>query len=320
MKALLVYNPAAGRFPVKPFVYNAARLLRDFGWQVQVAATRSGEHAVELGKNAAGAKLDAVFVAGGDGTIGQVASGVAGSGTALGILPSGTQNVMAGELGLPVFGWNRWWALAENIRTLAEAPVRSVDVGLCNDKPFLLWSGLGLDALAVNNLEPRPRLEKYLSVPQYAAVTIWTAAFWHGMDLSVQADGHRIQGHYLLAIVTNIRTYMGGLAQLSPQARLDDGQMDLWLFSGSNLGDALRHAFDMMAGRHHTAEGTLCIPFHELEMEADTATSLELDGEPRGKVHRVRCSVLSRSLRLMMPTPALSLLNDGRPDTKLVTA
>ncbi len=307
----MIYNPAAGRIPVGPFVYRAAKILRRAGWQVRILPTRDGEHTVELAKQAAG-RVDAVFAIGGDGTVGQVASGLAGSSTALGVLPAGTQNVMAGELGLRSFGWNRWWALDENIRQLVDAPIHNVDVGWCNGKPFLLWAGLGLDALTIHKVEPRLRFEKYLAMPQYAALTIWNAAFWHGMDLKVHADGHLVNGHYLLALVTNIRTYLGGLAQISPEACLDDGQMDLWLFSGDNLGDAFRHAFGMMAGRHLTARDALRVPFHTLRLESTDSFFLQMDGEPYGQAQTAEFSILRRSLKLIIPRKSLSLLVPGQ--------
>lgn len=311
MLAVLIYNPAAGRIPVRPFVYRAARILRRAGWQVRITPTRSGDHAVELAKQVAG-EADTVFAIGGDGTIGQVAAGLAGSSTALGILPAGTQNVMAGELGLRSFGWNRLWALDENIRQLMNAPVYNVDVGLCNGQSFLLWAGLGLDALTVHKVGPRMRFEKYLAMPQYAALTIWNATFWHGMDLQIHADGRLINGHYLLALVTNIRTYLGGLAQISPQACLDDGQMDLWLFSGENLGDAMRHAFGMIAGLHLTAGDALRVPFHKLELEASTPFFLQMDGEACGQTQRAEFAVVPRALKLLVPHKSLSLLTHAQ--------
>ena len=316
MQALLVYNPAAGRIPVGPFVYRTARILRRAGWQARIVPTRSAEHAATLARDAAG-QVDVVFAVGGDGTVGKVAAGLAGSSTALGVLPAGTQNVMAGELGLRPFGWSRWWALDENIRQLIHAPACNVDVGLCNGKPFLLWAGLGLDALTVHKVAPRLRFEKYLAMPQYAALTIWNASFWHGMDLRVHVDDRLVSGHYLLALVTNIRTYLGGLAQISPDACMDDGKMDLWLFSGDNLGDAVRHAFGMMAGWHLKARDALRIPFHTLKLESSGAQFfLQMDGEPHGQTQSAEFSVLPRSLKMLIPERSLSLLTEaGRPGT-----
>lgn len=307
MQALLVYNPAAGPVPVGPFVYRAADILRNAGWQMRILPTRSGEHAVELAKQAAG-QVDVVFAIGGDGTIGQIASGLAGSSTALGILPAGTHNVMATELGMRPFGWNRWWALDENLRQLLNAPVYNVDVGLCNGNPFLMWAGLGFDAMILQQLETRLRVDKYLSVPQSAALGLWNATFWHGVDLQVDVDGQHLEGHYVLAVVTNIRTYLGGLAQISPTARLDDGLMDLWLFSGDNLADTFRHIFGMLAGLHQMAPDVVCVPFRTLRLESAAPVSLQIDGEPQGLTQSVECSILPSSLKLMIPRRSLSLV------------
>jgi diacylglycerol kinase (ATP) len=316
MRAVLLYNPAAGRIPVRLFVHRAVDELTRLGWAVKVAESQSGRHTTEVAQQAAEEEYDALFAAGGDGTVGQAAAGLAGSGTALGILPAGTSNVMAVELGLPVFGWSRWWALEESVRSLVAAPVFSLDVGLCNAQPFLLWAGMGLDALTIQNIEPRVRLEKYLSVPQYAAQTIWNATFWHGMDLCFWVNDEKVEGHFLVAVVNNVRTYLGGMATLSPDAHLDDGQMDLWLFSGDNVVDAVRHAFGMMAGRHLTALDTRRISFRTLRVESSQPFSVQMDGEPRPAVLAAEFSVFSRSLRMMIPPQSLSLLKHAALDRR----
>ncbi len=306
-QAYLIYNPAAGRLPVGPFVYQAAEILRKAGWQMRIFPTRSGEHATELAQEAAG-RVDTVFAIGGDGTIGQIASGLAGSTTALGILPAGTHNVLAAELGLRPFGWNRWWALEENLRQLIDAPIYQVDVGLCNGRPFLLWSGLGLDAMIVQQVVPRVRFDKYWTVPQSAALTLWHATFWHGIDLKAYADGKLLEGHYMLVVVTNIRTYLGGFVQISPEARLDDGQMDLWLFSGNSLGDAVRHTLGMFSGTHNLAPDAVRVPFRTLRLESASPVSLQVDGEPLGLVENLEFSILPRALKMIIPQRSISLL------------
>jgi diacylglycerol kinase (ATP) len=305
----LVYNPVAGRVPIRLFIQLADKALSKEGWSVEVIETRSGQHAAHLGKVAADEKYEAVFAAGGDGTIGQIASGLVGSQTALGVLPAGTSNVWAREMGLSIFSWTHWWALQENARLLAQAPIRAIDVGLCNGQPFLMWAGLGLDAMAIHQLEPRLRIEKYFNVPQFAAATIWSASTWHGLNLRLWVEDKKVVGHYLLALVNNIRHYMGGLANLSPQAYLDDGLLDLWLFSGDSLADAFRHAFDLWAGRHLTSDQARRIPFRHLHIEADAPFSIQMDGEPMLTSHQADITVLPRALRILMPTQALELLS-----------
>lgn len=306
--ALIVYNPAAGRFSVRPFIYYAVEALESAGWQVEAVPTQSGVHTVELAQQAAREKKDAVFAVGGDGTIGNVVNGLIGSETALGVLPAGTANVWSIELGLSPFAWHRPWVLQKNASLLANAPSHFIDVGICNEFSFVMWAGIGLDALAINSIEPRIRLEKFFAMSDYAARTIWQAAQWSGIHLRLWADGEEVEGRFILAVATNIRHYMGGLSKLSPDAYLDDGLLDMWLFSGSNLGDALRHAYDLWRGNHFTSNAVRRITFQTLHIEAESPYWIQTDGEPRGSTQRTEIKVQSRRLRMLMPPRAMNLL------------
>ncbi|GAB4504387.1 MAG: diacylglycerol kinase family lipid kinase [Anaerolineales bacterium] len=305
---MVIYNPAAGRFPVKPFVGTIERELARADWQVDMVATRSGEHAVQLGRQAAGQGYDAAFAVGGDGTVGQVASGLLGSETALGVLPAGTSNVWARELGLWPFTWLHADRLRQNARLLARAPIHRVDMGQCNEFPFMMWAGLGLDAMAIHAIEPRARLEKFFSVPEYAASVIWKVSQWRGIRLRLWVDGKEVEGHYLLAVANNIRRYMGGHANLSPDAFLNDGLLDLWLFSGDSLADAFRHAYELWRGLHIASGDAMRIPFQTLRVQADAPFFIHMDGEPRQAATQAIITVHKQALKVLMPPKALTLL------------
>ncbi len=307
--ATIIYNPAAGRFPVAPAIPAVEEILQAAGWKVDAAATRSGQHATELAASAAAKGTDVVFAVGGDGTIGQVAGGLVDTDTALGILPAGTANVWGKELGMQPYSWVARHALKTNIKLLAESPVYAVDVGLCNRQPFLMWAGLGLDALSVQKVEPRFRLEKFFTVPEYAASILMTAVRWSGLALRIWADGEEIEGHYILAVINNIRHYMGGLTNLSPDAMLDDGFFDLWLFSGKTPADALRPVFEMWGGRHIDSAHTRRIPFRRLRLEADVEFAVQTDGEPRFDTKIAEIVVRQGALRVLMPPKALDALS-----------
>ncbi len=309
--AVIVYNPAAGRFSVKPFLKSAVKELESNGWNVDTAETQSGAHTIELAKQAAAEKKDAVFAVGGDGTIGNVVNGLIGSDTALAVLPAGTANVWSIELGLRPFTWTDPWVLRKNASILANAPCCAVDVGLCNQFYFMMWAGIGLDAMTIQSIEPRVRLEKFLAMPEYTAKTILNAAQWSGIRLRLWADEHEVEGHFILAVATNIRHYMGGLSVISPEAYVNDGLLDLWLFSGSNLGDALRHAYDLWRGNHITSGAAHRITFHNLRVEADSPYWVQTDGEPRGSTQKTEITVQARALKMLMPPRGMELLKNG---------
>ena len=310
--ALIVYNPAAGKFSVKPFIKSVVKELESAGWRADAVATQSGAHTIELAKQASAEKKEAVFAVGGDGTIGNVVNGLIGTETALGVLPAGTANVWSIELGLPHFTWARPWILRKNASILANAPIRAVDVGICNQYSFMMWAGIGLDAMTIQSLEPRIRLEKFFAMPEYTAKTIWQAAQWSGMKLKFWVDEHEVEGQFILAVATNIRHYMGGYSNLSPDAYIDDGLLDIWLFSGKNLGDALRHAYDLWRGNHITSDAARRITFSSLRVETDSPFWLQTDGEPRGSSKVAEIKVQKRALKMLMPPRGKELLKENK--------
>jgi diacylglycerol kinase family enzyme len=302
LDADMIYNPNAGRFPSGILAERAANVLRSYGWSIRLMRTENGGHVTQLARKAAEEGKEALFVVGGDGTINLALRGLAGSATALGVLPGGTANVLAQELGLPGLTWTRWMALEESARRLAEARIREVDIGICGDIPFLMWAGVGLDAFAIHHIEPRPRGEKLFANVAYAASTAWHASFWHGINLKVIADNLHISGHYLLALMSNIHLYAGGLANISPFARLDDGRIDLWLFEGDTLGDTIQRAWDIYAGRHVDSEKVHCTSFNHLILESDTTLYVQVDAEPMPcTTHFIEVKVISKGLRLLVP-------------------
>ncbi len=310
-QALLLYNPAAGRMPIRMFIGGIIRPLRSAGWKIEVVETISGRDATRMAHQAADEKYDGVFAIGGDGTVGQVASGLINSDTALAVLPGGTMNVWANELGMYTFDWLHPGALRRNARLLARAPVHRVDVGMCNGRPFLLWAGCGFDAQVISKLEPRPRFEKYIAVPRYVAASVWNATTWHGMDLHVWSGDQSVDGHFLLAVATNIRKYAGGMAVLSPNAYIDDGEMDLWLMSGNSIADAFRHFFDLLGGRHLASEDVRKVPFSRVRIESETVFPVEMDGEPVISTNSVDITVEKQALSVLLPPTAYQLLKSG---------
>lgn len=303
-RAYLIYNPAAGRYPSWLLTERSAEVLKARGWEVCVKVTKSAAHVTQLAQQAVAEQMDALFIVGGDGSINQALSPLAGTETALGILPAGTANVWAQEIGLPGLTWTRLMALEESARRLADAQVWEMDIGLCNGRPFLLWSGVGLDGFIVHRIEPRRRWEKNFAVVQYLTSAVWNATQWQGMNLKVLRNGNQVSGHFLMAVVTNIHLYAGGLAELSPNATLDDGMMDLWLFQGHSMADTVQRAWDLWAGRHLQSDQAQRIPFREIVLESDSPLYVQLDGEPAEGKPRVEITVRSRALRVLVPRDA----------------
>jgi diacylglycerol kinase (ATP) len=302
MRGRLLYNPMAGKFPSQLLVERAARILETNGWQVKILRTKGGDHLTRMAKRAASAGVDALFVAGGDGSLHQAAAGLLNSDTALCVLPAGTGNVFAQELGLPSLSWTNWMALETTVKKILNGTIHTMDVGLCQGIPFLLWSGAGFDAFVVHHIEPRSRLEKHFAAPQYLANVAWYARNWSGMNLEIWADGEKVTGTYILALVTNVHLYAGGLAEISPGARIDDGLMDLWLFVGDSMIEILQHMYDLASGKHLDSEKTRRIPCQDIRIKSESEIYLQLDGEPVSPSRDVHISIKPLSLKVMVPS------------------
>lgn len=302
MRAQMIFNPMAGKFPSEYLLERAGRILTTNGWEVDIIQAKSHNHITRLAKRAAVMGIDIVFMAGGDGSLHRAAAGLMGSETALSVLPSGTANVWAQELGLPPLSWTNLTALETSVKKLLNGTIRTMDVGICQGTPFLLWSGAGFDAFVVHHLEPRSRWQKQFASTHYAANMAWLARSWTGMDLNIWVDGEKVDGKYIVVLVTNIHLYAGGIAKLSPKARIDDGKIDLWLFSGDTMLETIQHIFDLAAGRHINSEKTSYYSCEEIKIKSKTDLFLQLDGEPIPPSKTVNISIKPQSLRVLIPS------------------
>jgi diacylglycerol kinase (ATP) len=302
--AYLIFNPYAGRFPSRILTERAASVLSEQNWKVQLKQTNGGPEITEIAIDAVKSNQDAVFVAGGDGSVNLAVAGLLGSDTALGVLPAGTTNVWAQELGLPGLGYTRWMALEESARRFIKGYVNKVDVGFCNGRPFLMWCGIGLDGFIVHRIEPRSNWEKHFSIVSYGARAVRYANLWNGEELGAVVNGKHISGRYLLAVISNIHLYAGGMAKISPEARLDDGVMDLWLFEGKTILDTIQHAWNLFSGRHLNSDQAKCIQFRALRLFSKQIMEIQLDGEPMAGTKEVIIEIHPKALNILVPSEA----------------
>lgn len=292
----------AGRFPAAPFLERATHALEKFEWQTEVIAGESDLALVQNARDAVQAGCDAVFVVGGDGSVGQVASALAGSDTALGVLPAGTANVWAKELGLPALDYIHLFALEQSAEYLAAGTIRKVDIGLCNDKAFLLWAGAGLDAHIVNSIEPRDRWEKAFAMVHYATMALWNTLGWKGVDLVARSGSQMWEGRFLVAVACNIPAYAGGLIDLAPSAKVDDGLLDFWLLGGESLRDTLLRVAQIFMGTHVDAPGVVHFRASEAVFESRDELPMQYDGEPVQVTSPLEFKVRRQVLKVLVPS------------------
>jgi YegS/Rv2252/BmrU family lipid kinase len=300
--AWLIYNPGAGRFPAGPFIGRAVKVLNNAGWDVRIIKRERDSDLSLMASEAIREGCQAVFVVGGDGSVGQMAGTLAGSSTALAVLPAGTANVWAQELGLPRLGYINWFALEQAAAQLAHGQVRMVDLGECNGHYFLLWAGLGLDAQIVDSIEPRGRWEKLFPILYYGTIALWNSIGWKGVELEIQTAEKTWTGKYLIAVACNIPAYAGGLMDLAPGAKVDDGLLDFWLLGGESVRDVVMRVIQMLRGTHIDASGVDHFRAQEATFITKSSMPMQFDGEPITIDPPVEFKVHRRVLRVLVPS------------------
>ncbi len=242
-RAVCLVNPAAGGVPTAAELEPMFATLRSAGFQLRVVElSADGPAAEELATDAIWNGEGAVFAAGGDGTVGGAARAVTGTEATLGILPAGTYMNIARAIGLPRGD------LAAATERIAQKRVRQLDVGRVAGRLFFEAAGVGLDADAFGAGRALQRREHALVRSALHALLAR-----RGARLQVEVDGRRSRHRCLQAVVSNGPFYGWGF-EVSPGAILDDGELDLVLFSDNRVR-VVREFIAAVVGRDRPPRG-----------------------------------------------------------------
>jgi YegS/Rv2252/BmrU family lipid kinase len=299
MRACLIHNPTAGPWDVRRGLKRVRSSLRRRGWSVQLQLTEKPGDAIALARAAAADEYDVVIVAGGDGTINEAVNGLIGTETALGVLPVGTGNMWAKQLGIPTYTLTNPLRLREAAGGLAEGTIRRIDVGRMNDRHFLCWAGIGLDAQVTAEMEPRQRRTKRLGMLAYTIAAVLIARDFKGVRTRVSLDGGMVRGRTLLVLVSNIKQYIGTL-EVAREARIDDGLLDVFVFKGLGFPYAVRHILKIVSQRYLQDPRVVHRQASHIEVQTEPATPVQVDGDPVGTTP-VTLEVVPRALRVLVP-------------------
>ena len=272
---VLIYNPTAGKFRRNPkrLLDRATYALHQAGVEPRIVPTDHAGHATSLARGLVQAGADLVLVLAGDGTINEVANGLAESGVPMGILPGGTANVLAMELGLGS-------RVATAAGLLATSVPRKVGLGRVvladgASRYFLMMCGAGLDARIVHDLN-----SGFKAVA--GKLAYWASGLAHVryqvQPLDFKADG--LAQRCGFALISRVRNY-GGDLEIARGASLLRNDFEIVLFEGSNplryawyLSGVLSGKVESMAGVHVVASD---------RAEVLTGAHLQIDGEYLGR-------------------------------------
>ncbi len=238
-------------------------------------------------ERAVGEGFTTIVAAGGDGTVNDVVNGIAGSDVALGILPVGTMNVFAAELGLPG-DLDEAWAVIRAGHT------RKIDIGRANSRYFIQLAGVGLDAQVVQ--ETSWNFKKNFGPLSYVISAAQIAAR-KPPRLVVESDGIEREGSFVL--IGNGR-YYGGPVAFFKDARIDDGKLDVLIFKNLGYLDIARYLTNVFMGKHTRLSDVEYFQTKKALVRSEQDVPVEVDGEVVMQLP-VTFRISSRKLRVVVP-------------------
>jgi diacylglycerol kinase (ATP) len=285
----IIQNPVSGRSP--GFLEKTLQVLETLKVDFQVMRTQRAGDGRELARRiATDQDWDAVVAAGGDGTCNEVAGGLLGTAIPMGVIPIGTANVLATEIGLA--------PAPESIaHTLAFGEVRPVCLGQMNDRIFLLMMGSGWDARVVAGVSSR--LKKFLGRWAYAAQAVMQICKVPSGSLQIFIENKMENGDWV--IVCNAGHY-GGKYLVAPQARMEDPTFQVLIFNGQGPLDRIKDLFALWLGQPALSKSIRVFVTDKVRVTGGSSELVQIDGDSAGGLP-VEISVAPQRLNLIVPLP-----------------
>ena len=284
MKALLIVNPAA-RDGNSEQLNDIRALFLKRGHTLDMYTTTRQNDATRITRKKR-KKYDVVIAAGGDGTINEVVNGLATTKTPLGIIPLGTENILAQELHLPL-------KPLKAAKRILKKRIRAIDVGRVNNRYFTLMAGIGFDAHVASRVEPL--LKKVLGSAAYP-LTAFRALFeYQANELLIKTKKSQIKGYF--CIVGNAKGY-GWRIDPAYRARLDDGKLDVLVFQSKETYNLFRYLIGILLRFHTLFPDVKYFTTDHVEITAQKPVVVHVDCETIGTTP-VKVRIVPQALKVI---------------------
>ena len=277
---LIIVNPYATT--VSDRLKNLVVYALQARYEVEAVDTEAAEHAIEIGREARTGGYDLVVAFGGDGTLNEVANGLAGTDVPVSVLPGGSTNVVCRTLGIPndvVDATEHLIGLADDFRP------RKIDLGRCNGRHFVFACGVGLDATVVKQVDAHPRLKARARQWYYTWAAI-SGFYRHYLRdpvrLELEFDGSTLEGVTAIAQNSDPFTYFANIPiRICEDIGLDDGTISMALLRRAKQRDMLPIASRVLSERLHAARHRQIDEFDGVTRASVRSISMDEDGVAR---------------------------------------
>ena len=288
---MAIYNTHSGGGAYRRDLPLILDSLRGLGYDVEKRETAGVGDAARLAREAVKDGLDLVCVIGGDGTVNETINGLAGADVPLAIVPTGTVNVLAMELGIPL-------EPPDAVKLLAVGTMSWIDLGLAGDRYFGLMAGVGMDAAVVASLNPI--MKKAFKEAAFAVQGFANYLTREEPLIRVTTAERTVEGYF--AVFGNSSNYGGGFG-ITPLADMRDGLLDVCVLKDKSFLSTIWYWTAALINAHikHPKVEYFRTEMAEIvTVDEGKEVLVQTDGEVAGKLP-LTCRVVPRALRVVVP-------------------
>ncbi|WP_430867932.1 diacylglycerol/lipid kinase family protein [Demequina aurantiaca] len=277
------------------------RVLHDAGFPEPLwYEVAKSKQVPECAKQAMSAGADVIFVWGGDGTVQRCIDTVAGTDAIIALLPAGTANLLATNLGVPQ-------DIAQAVDIGLHGERRALDTATANGEHFTVMAGAGLDALMIKDADAglKDRFGR--------AAYLWTGA--RNLEASpvrakVEVEGRRFhKGKVTCVLVGNVKDVFGGV-EVFDGSRPDDGLLEIGIVTAKSQSQWIRTLGTVVLGRTENSPFVVTARGSRIKMTFEKPTVYELDGGVRKKTKKLKIKVHPKSITVCVPVPNADLVGE----------
>ena len=276
---LIIVNPYATT--VSDRLKNLVVYALQGRYEVETVSTEAQNHATEIGREVRDHGYDVVVAFGGDGTLNEVANGLAGTDVPVSVLPGGSTNVVCRTLGIP----NDVVDATEHLLALADAwTPRKIDLGMVDDRHFVFSCGMGIDATVVRRVDSHPRLKSRAGPYYYswAAISTVYRSLHNPVRVRVETGGESVEGVTALAQNSDPFTYFASHPiRVCEGIEIDDGTLSLGVLKRAAQRDMPTLVPRFFSEQRPAARHRQIIQFNDVTAATVNSISETKDGTTR---------------------------------------
>jgi len=281
--------------PIKSAQFTRAILEHFTDIKHEIHLTEYGGHALELAQRAIREKSSLVVAVGGDGTVNEVLQAVATSGLPMAIVPTGSGNGLARHCGIPL-------QIHAAVKLIRSGVVRAIDLGKANDQFFISNAGVGFDAWVCQRI----RQTKSRGLAMYIRHVVVNYFTYKPVLYTITADGKTFEEKAYFLNVANGKEFGYGF-EISPEASLEDGLLDMVLVKRINFFNGTRFVWDGWRKRLNRNPDCIHLRAKSFEFSAPSMSCYQTDGDAHDCERSCRIDIFPKALHLLIPVNSPTL-------------